>query len=45
MTTSYNRIAAGDVGRIAALSDGIFAFAATVLVIEIHTPDIASIHT
>ena len=45
MSTVYNRIAAGDVGRIAALSDGIFAFAATVLVIEIHTPDIASIHT
>jgi uncharacterized membrane protein len=45
MSTYYNRIAAGDVGRIAALSDGIFAFAATVLVIEVHTPDSADIHT
>jgi len=44
-TTHYNRIAAGDVGRIAALSDGIFAFAATVLVLEIHTPEIAAIHS
>jgi len=26
MDTHYNRIAGGDVGRIEALSDGIFAF-------------------
>jgi len=45
MATHYNHIAAGDVGRIAALSDGIFAFAATVLVLEIHTPEIAAIHS
>ncbi len=45
MTTVYNRIAAGDVGRIEALSDGIFAFAATVLVIDIHTPELAEIHS
>jgi len=45
METYYNRIAAGDVGRIAALSDGIFAFAATVLVLEIHTPESADVHT
>lgn len=45
MTTVYNRIAAGDVGRIAALTDGIFAFAATVLIIDIHTPDVADIHS
>ena len=37
--TVYNRIAAQDLGRIAALSDGIFAFAMTVLVLEIHIPD------
>jgi uncharacterized membrane protein len=43
MTTLYNRIAGGDVGRIAALSDGIFAFAATLLVVDIHTPEIAEI--
>jgi uncharacterized membrane protein len=45
METYYNRIAAGDVGRIAALSDGIFAVAATVLVLEIHTPESADVHT
>ena len=44
-TTTYNRFAGGDVGRIAALSDGIFAFAATVLVLDFHTPDPADIHT
>ena len=43
--TVYNRIAAQDLGRIAALSDGIFAFAMTVLVLEIHIPDSAGIHT
>ncbi len=41
----YNQVAAGDVGRIAALSDGIFAFAATVLVLDIHTPENLDIHT
>ena len=45
MDTHYNRIAAGDVGRIAALSDGIFAVAATLLVLEVHTPESADIHT
>lgn len=45
MTTIYNRIAAGDVGRIAALSDGIFAFAATVLVVDIHTPELSGVHS
>ena len=41
----YNRIAGGDVGRIEALSDGIFAFAATVLVLDVRTPEPADIHT
>jgi uncharacterized membrane protein len=45
MTTVYNRIAGGDVGRIAALSDGVFAFAATVLVLDFHTPEAADIHS
>jgi uncharacterized membrane protein len=45
MDTHYNRIAGGDVGRIEALSDGIFAFAATVLVLDFHTPDAADVHT
>ncbi len=45
MTTVYNRIAGGDVGRIAALSDGVFAFAATVLVLDFHTPEAADVHS
>ena len=43
--TFYNRIAAQDLGRIAALSDGIFAFAMPVLVLEIHIPDRVDIHS
>jgi uncharacterized membrane protein len=45
MHDPYNRIAAGDVGRIAALSDGVFAFAVTVLVLDIRTPESADIHS
>lgn len=45
MEIHYNRIAGRDVGRIAALSDGIFAVAMTLLVLDIHTPDSADIHT
>ncbi len=45
MPTLYNTLAGGDVGRIAALSDGIFAFAATVLVLDIHAPEIADVHS
>jgi uncharacterized membrane protein len=45
METPYNRIAGDDVGRIAALSDVIFAFAATVLVLDFHTPDGADVHS
>ena len=45
MHVHYNRIAGSDVGRIEALSDGVFAFAATVLVLDFHSPDPADIHT
>ena len=45
MRTHYNAFAGGDVGRIAALSDGIFAFAATVLVLDFHAPEPADIHS
>jgi uncharacterized membrane protein len=45
MKNHYNFFAGGDVGRIEALSDGIFAFAATVLVLDFHTPDAADIHS
>jgi uncharacterized membrane protein len=41
----YNRIAAQDLGRIAALSDGIFAFAATVLVLDIRLPEKLDVHS
>src|SRR5579863_6516261 len=45
MGDAYNRIAAGDVGRIAALSDGVFAVAVTLLVLDIHAPERADIHS
>jgi len=45
MGDAYNRIAAGDVGRIAALSDGVFAVAVTLLVLDIHAPQAADIHS
>jgi len=45
METPYNRLAAQDTGRIAALSDGIFAFAMTVLVLEIRIPENIDIHS
>lgn len=38
MPTSYNRIAGQSVERLAALSDGIFAVAMTLLVLDIHAP-------
>jgi len=41
----YNAFAGGDVGRIEALSDGIFAFAATLLVVDFHTPEAADMHS
>ena len=43
--THYNAFAGGDVGRIEALSDGIFAFAATVLVLDFRSPEPADIHS
>ena len=45
MGDTYNRIAAGDVGRIAAISDGVFAVAVTLLVLDIHPPEAAEIHS
>jgi uncharacterized membrane protein len=45
MPTNYNSLAGGEVARIAALSDGIFAFAATVLVLDFHAPEAADIHS
>jgi uncharacterized membrane protein len=45
MRTHYNYFAGGDVGRIEALSDGIFAFAATVLMLDFRSPAPAGIHS
>ena len=45
MKPHYNSFAGSDVGRIEALSDGIFAFAATVLVLDFRAPDPADVHT
>lgn len=38
VNTSYNRVAGNSVERLAALSDGIFAVAMTLLVLDLHTP-------
>ena len=45
MEIEYNRIAGQDLGRISALSDGIFGVAMTLLALEIHIPDHADIHS
>jgi uncharacterized membrane protein len=45
MAAIYNRLAGRDLGRIAALSDGIFAFAMTLLVLEIRIPEHADVHS
>jgi uncharacterized membrane protein len=45
MQPHYNTIAGGEVGRIAALSDGLFAIAATILVLDFHTPEPIDIHS
>ena len=45
MTTTYNSIAGRNLHRLAALSDGVFAFAMTVLVLDLRPPSIESIHS
>ncbi|HEX3485514.1 MAG TPA: TMEM175 family protein [Micropepsaceae bacterium] len=45
MTSLYNRIAGRSKERLAALSDGVFAFAMTVLVLDLRPPDAAAIHS
>ena len=41
----YNRIAGQGLERIAALSDGLFAVAMTLIVLEIHVPPADGVHT
>jgi uncharacterized membrane protein len=45
VNTSDNRIAGNSVERLAALSDGIFAVAMTLLVLDLHTPATELIHS
>ena len=44
MGTNYNEIAGQSVERIAALSDGIFAVAMTLLVLDLHAPAAQAFH-
>jgi uncharacterized membrane protein len=45
MTTSYNQIAGHSVERLAALSDGIFAVAMTLLVLDLRAPSVEAVHS
>lgn len=44
MKTVYNRVAGESLERLAALSDGIFAVAMTLLVLDIHAPAAEAVH-
>jgi len=44
MSLSYNRIAGQSVERLAALSDGVFAVAMTLLALDLRSPAVDAIH-
>ena len=45
MITHYNRLAGQSIERLAALSDGVFAVAMTLLVLDLRAPAIEAIHS
>jgi uncharacterized membrane protein len=45
MGTEYVRAAGKSVERLAALSDGVFAFAMTLLVLDLRVPEVADVHS
>jgi uncharacterized membrane protein len=45
MATLYNQIANQSLERLGALSDGVFAFAMTILLVEVHFPAATEVHT
>lgn len=45
MLTLYNRIQGRNLDRLAALSDGIFAVAMTLLVLDLHIPSLLAVHS
>jgi TMEM175 potassium channel family protein len=45
MTVSYNRIAGQSVKRLAALSDGVFAVAMTLLVLDLRVPAMEAVRS
>jgi len=44
MPSLYNRVAGQSVERLAALSDGMFAFAMTLLVLDLRAPRSETVH-
>ncbi len=45
MTITYNRVAGQSIERLAALSDGIFAVAMTLLVLDLRVPAVEAVHS